>query len=189
MWCSAPCRPGVDLQEVDKLCPSLRDLTVCDSLVNWGWSAWFGLPKGKEKGKKEEKEEGHSFQVPAAGGKKVFRYLTYCRYTQCDRVFFMVHPVLRNWENSPMSPRLLRVTYAGPLDWQSVPSLALSIRALHLEAADGMTDGAMENIVTGLGRGEQGALQKMEVGGWVMPRSSAANSRGGKNLPIFFFTP
>ena len=128
LWCSGiflrrldlhylAASPGVSISDLDVSCPSLEELTICDSLV--GWSTTFISERKFE-----------------SGGELAF--CTRHQTRPCNR---------QSHFKRLKSCSLYRVHYQSQVEWERVVRLAPNLQFLHLESSRGMTDTAIQSLL------------------------------------------
>ena len=105
--------PGVSIEAIDRLCPFLEQLTICDSLVTWTHDA---------------------FNSSNQGGRKHSTFPWFCerhRNKSCSN-----DDHFRNLKTC----KLYRVEYKQAEDWEIFFRFGPNLKSLHLESSRNMTD-------------------------------------------------
>ena len=105
--------PGISIEAVDRLCPFLEQLTICDSLITWTYD---------------------QYDSTVQGGRRVSMTPWYCERHRNKACSMEDHFI------NLKSCKLYRVDYKHSEDWEIFFRFGRNLKSLHLESSRHMTD-------------------------------------------------
>ena len=113
--------PGISIEAIDRLCPFLEQLTICDSLVTWNHDPYISTYQGGKKFSASPRFcERHRNKRCSINDH--FRFLKMCK--------------------------LYRVDYKLADDWEIFFRFGANLNSLHLESSRNMTDTSFHSVLS-----------------------------------------